>query len=266
MKAIFTLITVFLASITIVNGQDFLKDASTDLLKIEVEGGTQGFEDEAYIHFAEGATTGYDQAIDAIKWYSIDPEATMIWTVASDNTHLAINNLPLEDLHSNLNTIPMQFVCGYGGGAYLLTFSEFDTFDESVEIWLEDQVTGEGWIRLTSENSDYAFSGNPEDPADRFIIHILDPTAITGTDETDGIHDPIHVYSAGKTIYIKNVKPAASTTVQVYNMYGQQLLHTINYASQNTMKARVNGDPGFYIIRVMTDTQICAKKIFIKTF
>ncbi len=255
-----------LASLFFTSGQVMNRDASTDLLKIEVEGGTQGFEDEAYIHFAEGATTGYDQAIDAIKWYSIDPEATMIWTVASDNTHLAINNLPLNDLHDILNTIPMHFVCGYGGGAYLLTFSEFDTFDESVEIWLEDKVAGEGWLRLTPENSDYAFSGNPEDPADRFNIHILDPTAITGNGETNEFHAPVHVYSAGKTIYIKNVQPATSPAVQVFNMYGQQVQHTINYASQNSIKARVNGGSGFYIIRIMTDKKVCAKKIFITEF
>jgi hypothetical protein len=266
MKAIIKLMMLTLASLFFTSGQVMNRDASTDLLKIEVEGGTQGFEDEAYIHFAEGATTAYDPAIDAIKWYSIDPEATMIWTVASDNTHLAINNLPLEDLHDILNTIPMHFVCGYGGGAYLLTFSEFDTFDESVEIWLEDQVAGEGWIRLTPENSDYAFSGNPEDPADRFNIHILDPTAITGHGETDEFHASVHVYSAGKTIYIKNVQPATSPAVQVYNMYGQQVPHKINYASQNSMKARVNGDPGFYIIRIITDKQVCAKKIFLKNF
>ena len=258
--------TVFLASMTIVNGQGFMRDASTDLLKIEVEGGTQGFEDEAYIHFAEGATTAYDQAIDAIKWYSIDPEATMIWTVASDNTHLAINNLPLNDLHSNLNTIPMQFVCGYGGGVYLLTFSEFDTFDESVEIWLEDQVTGEGWLRLTPENSDYAFNGNPDDPAGRFNIHILDPTAITGVEQPTAVHKPVKVYTVGDHIYIQNKNKEKTTNVQIYNMYGQQVQHTINYASQQLMTARVNGPAGFYIIRLMADQHVYTKKMFLKNF
>jgi hypothetical protein len=266
MKAIITLVMFTVVSVFFTSGQLMNRDASTDLLKIEVEGGTQGFEDEAYIHFAEGATTGYDPAIDAIKWYSIDPEATMIWTVASDNTHLAINNLPLEDLHNILNTIPLTFVCGYGGGEYLLTFSEFDTFDESVEIWLEDQVTGEGWLRLTPENSAYAFNGNPDDPADRFKIHILDPTAITGAGEVSDLHEPIRLYSAGKTIYIKNVQPETSPDIQVYNMYGQQVQHTMHYASQHIMKARVNGPAGFYIVQILTDKQVCAKKIFIKNF
>ncbi|MCB2208660.1 MAG: T9SS type A sorting domain-containing protein [Bacteroidetes bacterium] len=266
MKAIITLVMFTVVSLFFTSGQLMNRDASTDLLKIEVEGGTQGFEDEAYIHFAEGATTAYDQAIDAIKWYSIDPEATMIWTVASDNTHLAINNLPLEDLHNNLNTIPMQFVCGYGGGAYLLTFSEFDTFDESVEIWLEDQVTGEGWLRLTPDNSDYAFNGNPDDPADRFNIHILDPTAITGAGEVSDLYEPIQVYSAGKTIYIKNVQPETTPGIQVCNMHGQQVQHTMHCTSQHIMKVSVNGPAGYYIIRLMADQHVYTKKIFLKNF
>lgn len=264
MKATITLLILVLT--LNVNCQEILRDASTDLLKIQVEGGTQGFEDEAYIHFDENATTGYDVAIDAIKWYSIDPEATMIWTIASDDTELAINNLPLEGLHGILNTIPLTFVCGYGGGEYTFTFSEMDTFDESVEIWIEDQVTGDAWIDITNEENIYTFLALPEDAPDRFKIHILDPTAITSAGETDEFHEPIQVYSLGQTIYIKNVHPEASPAIQVYNINGQQVQHTINYASQQLITARVNGPAGFYIIRLMADQHVYTKKIFLKKF
>jgi len=265
MKATTTLFTLILVFALNAKCQEITRDGTTNLLKIEIEGGNQGFEDEAYIHFREGATTGYDEAYDAKKWYSIDPEATMIWTVASDATDLAINKLPLSDLHSILNTVPLQFVCGYGGGEYVLSFSELDTFDESVEIWLEDLTTGEGWILISENENTYTFTGLPDEPADRFKIHIQDATIITGFDKQNQI-DPLKIYSAGNKVYIKNPEGVEITNIQIFNLLGQAVQHKINYASLDLSKVQIDESAGYYIAQVTVDKHVYTEKVFIKNF
>lgn len=263
MKATITLLILAVVFTFNTKCQEMNRDASTDLLKIVVEGGTQGFVDETYIHFDENATTAYDEAIDAIKWYSIDPEATMIWTVASDDTELAINNLPLDDLHGVLNTIPMTFVCGYGGGEYTLTFSELDTFDESVEIWIEDQATGEGPIGITPGENTYTFSALPEDVPDRFKIHIHDPTAITSSQDIAKESNDIKIYASANKIIVKHFDESRINDIQIYNITGQRMPYKNNYASLNLTKIQVEGPAGYYIVQATLHNKQYTQKVYV---
>ena len=263
MKATITLLILVLVFALNIECQELNRDASTDLLKITVEGGTQGFRDETYIHFDEDATTGYDVEIDAIKWYSIDPEATMIWSIASDNTELAINNLPQGDLYGILNTIPMTFVCGYGGGEYTLSFSEMDTFDESVEIWIEDQVTGDGWLDITDEENTYTFSALPEDAPDRFKIHILDPNAITDINNQSA-SDPKKIYSSGNKIFLNKINVDQVKDIVVYNLLGQIVSYEIITSSNDLSTLQIKGNTGYYVVRITVNNQTQSEKIYIK--
>ena len=264
MKALSILLCVLLLSGALnVTCQEMTGNRNSNELKIEVEGGNQGFKDEAIIHFREGATTGYDVAYDAIKWYSIDPEATMIWTVASDSTNLAVNKLPLEDLHNNLNSIPLQFVCGYGGGEYLLTFSELETFDANVEIWLEDLLLGGNWIQITSEESIYQFYGLPDDPADRFMIHIFDPTTVLHTDGVNKKSSSVNIYASGNKIYIAKSPILEIMHLNVYNIFGREVNYKAVSASRILTTVQVNAPTGYYVVRAVTDNGVYAEKVLI---
>lgn len=263
MKAITTLFTLILVFALSANCQDITRDKTTNVLKIVTEGGDQGFVDETYIHFREGATTAYDVPYDSKKWYSMDPEATMIWTIASDNTNLAINKLPLEDLHAILNSIPLQFVCGYGGGEYILTFSELDTFDEKVEIWLQDLLIGNDWINVTAEESVYTFNGLPEEPADRFFIHILDPAAVTDVDGISTVKKPVKIYASKNNIYIINPAGSVINDIKIYNILGSEVNHKITSASGTLNTIQINGQTGYYFARVLTDNHVYTEKVLI---
>jgi len=264
MKAITTLYTLILVFALNINCQDITKGKTTNLLKIVTEGGDQGFVDETYIHFREGATTAYDVAYDAKKWYSIDPEATMIWTIASDNTNLAINKLPLEDLHAILNSIPLQFVCGYGGGEYTLSFSELDTFDEGVEIWLEDMLIGGDWINVTAEESVYTFTGLPNEPADSFKIHILDPeVVIMDADEMNMAQSPVKIYASKNNIYIINTVGSIIKDIKIYNISGREVNHKTTSSSGTLNTIQINDKTGYYFARVLTDNNVYTEKVLI---
>jgi len=264
MKATTTLFTLILVFALSANCQDITKGKTTNLLKIVTEGGDQGFVDETYIHFREGATTAYDVPYDAKKWYSVDPEATMIWTIASDNTNLAINKLPLEDLHAILNSIPLQFVCGYGGGEYTLSFSELDTFDEGVEIWLEDMLIGGDWINVTAEEGVYTFTGLPDEPADRFRIHILDPEeVIMDVDEINMAQSPVKIYASKNNIYIINPAGSVINDIKIYNISGREVNHKITSASGTLNTVKINEKTGYYFARVLIDNHVYTNKVLI---
>lgn len=264
MKAIITICVIITLNL-VTNAQNAALAEITNLLSIRVDGGEYGFRDETFIHFAEGATTAYDEEIDAKKWWSLDPEATMIWTVTSDYINVAINNLPLSDLHTITNTVPLHFVCGYNGGEYLLRFGDLESFDTGIELWLEDTETEEGWIQVTETDTIYSFTGIPDHPSGRFLMHIFDPLMVD-VDETTVTEEPLEVYAAGNTIYIKNATEEEIRQIKIYNINGQQAKHTINYASQELVRARVDGPAGFYIVRLLGEKHVYTKKIFMKNF
>ena len=97
------------------HSDDPFREIIPNLLWVKVTGGTIGFKDETYICFANGASKGFDEEIDAKKWNSVSAGATMINTLADDNTRMAINTLPIEELNTQLTTVPLHFLCGEGG-------------------------------------------------------------------------------------------------------------------------------------------------------
>jgi len=133
-----------------VSGRD-----APNLIVVHVDGGDYGYQDDLYIRFMEGATPNYDIELEAIKWYSINPDATMIWSIAEDGTELAINAMPLSCLYNGCTSIPIHFQCGYDD-EYTLTFSGMDTFEYPTEFWLEDMNTDGNWISVNNESFTYS--------------------------------------------------------------------------------------------------------------
>jgi hypothetical protein len=262
MKAITICITLILVASFSMLGQ-FNRDVD-NVLSIRVEGGEYGFRDETFIHFAEGATTAYDEEIDAKKWWSLDPEATMIWTVTSDGINVAINNLPLADLHTITNSIPLHFICGYNGGEYTLRFSDLDTFDNGIEIWLEDTQTEEGWIHITAADTLYHFTGVPDFPTDRFMVHIFDPMVV-GVTDTEDQKKPIDIYVSNNRVYVKNSSDETIRQIRVYDISGREVYRSTP-AWQETVQFSVNTYAGMYLVHVLTDKTRHTGKIYVRNF
>jgi hypothetical protein len=263
MKAIISM-SVFVLLSMVSFAQNEPREEITNVLRISVDGGEYGFRDEAFIHFAEGATTGYDIEIDAKKWFSLDPEATMIWTVTSDDVNLAINNLPLGDLHTIYNDVPLHFVCGYNGGEYALNFGKLESFDPGIEIWFDDTRTEEGWIQVTATDSVYNFTGVPDDPSGRFMIHIFDPLVVSVND-AEAHKDLMRIYAANNTVFVKNPAKEIIKQISVYDM-GGRAIHRAAGSGQETMQFNVNVKPGMYMVHVLTAKTTHAAKVYIKKF
>ncbi len=238
-------------------GQDIPARDNPNVLKITVTGGDYGYVDEMYIYFIEGATWGYDQEMEAVKWYSIYPDATMIWSIAGDGTELAINAMPLSCLYSGCTDIPMHFQCGYED-EYTLTFSDMDTFEYPTEFWIEDLNDPSNWINVNSEMDTYTFTGYVSDSSyNRFVIHFMDPTGVVpGT-----VKNP-EIYASAQHAIIETEHPEIIKSVRIYDLTGNEICRKQGrFEKRNELS--VSAHTGYYFVKVETVRGVYSQKRFI---
>ncbi len=230
-----------------------------NMLTVKASGGDYNFSDEIIIRFDEGATNGYDEAIEARKLESMYDDATSIRSIASDATELSINVLPYESLSRDLVSVPVKFKCGYDD-EYTLDFSGLETFDNGTEVWLEDLKEGGDWVSI-NENPEYTFTASPDDDQNRFIIHFF---GVTGVDQNVAL-DPVQIYGYGQYVYVVNIGDEPIENVFIYNMSGSQVVST-QVPDQKVNKIWVDNKLAYYIVRVVTDERVYTKKVLISYY
>ncbi|RLD79661.1 MAG: hypothetical protein DRJ15_08930 [Bacteroidetes bacterium] len=241
------------------HSNDPFREIKPNVLSVNVRGGNNNYKDAMYIYFEEGATFSYDEEIESKKWNSLNDDATMIRSIANDDTELAINALPLDKLNTEMITVPTHFQCGYEGD-YTMDFNDIETFEENTEIWLEDLQTEE-WYSITSISNQYTFNATPEDSKHRFNIHFFGPTGVPET----GINPeelPIKIYSSKQFAYILNNSNEIIKDVVIYDLMGQ-ILYSGNLPHLTLNKVFVSNTTGYYVVRVLTNNHIYIEKVFI---
>ncbi len=238
------------------HSNDAFRDNTSNILTIVATGGLEGYRDENIIRFDENATSGYDKEIESVKWASQNNDATMIASMAEDQTELAINVLPLENLNNDMTSVPLYFNCGYNDN-YSLSFSDIESFDTDTEIWLEDKQEGDDWVYI-NDNPVYEFTASPGGAEDRFIIHFFGPTNIG---EHKG-HSSVDIYSYRQHAYVKNNTINKIKCVEIYKLSGELIFRTKNVETRFT-GFRVSETMGYYIVRVATDSDVITEKVLI---
>jgi hypothetical protein len=239
--------------------KDFIRSTTPNVLNIHVAGGDYGYQDNLYIYYWDGATTGYDEELESIKWYSINDDATMIWSIATDETELAINAMPLHCLFNGLTSIPIHFQCGYDE-QYTFTFSGMDTYEYPTEFWLEDLCTDDDWFSINRDSDTYTFSGCVGDSSiNRFVMHFMDPTGIEINPNTI---DEIRIYATANYANIKTDHPELIKDVQIFDLVGNEIYRG-HAGNDKLQKIYVSGQHGYYFVKVLTNSHVFTKKIFI---
>jgi hypothetical protein len=232
-------------------------------LKLNVEGGTLGFKDQLYIRFDPEATGGYDFGLEALKWRSISDGATMIYSIAEDDSAMAINVLPLVDLNTTMTTVPVNFECGEEA-TYTFTFKGVSSFESDAEIWLEDKLAGDGfednWTYIPEDGFQYVFTGAPDDPKDRFNIHFFGPTSTP--EDNINPEGSMKIYASGMYAYIMNNTKETIKQVSVYDLMGKNV-YTGTLPEQTLNKLFVSDRTGYYVVRVNTDQNTYTQKVLI---
>ncbi len=233
---------------------DPFRNSVSNILTVHATGGQAEFRDEMIIRFDENATSGYDKNIEAVKWDSQNENATMIRSIAEDNTELAINVLPLDDIYRNMTSVPMHFECGYSS-TYNLSFYDMDSFVQDIDIYLEDKQTGGDWIYV-KDNPDYVFTATADDDKDRFVIHFSGPDNISESSETNNVN----IYGSGYYAYVTNNTDSDIYKVQIYSMSGEKIKDIENVLLKKS-KHFVSDKPGYYVVRVITGEGVYIGKI-----
>jgi hypothetical protein len=237
------------------NSTGFLKSTTAIMngLIITASGYANNYTDKISVHFNPNATSGYDPGYDAYKLWGLN-EAPQIYMKIAD-TNVTCNSLPFA---SKTMVIPMGFSCGLPG-QYTLTADSLGTFQNNIEISLEDlKLNKTRDLRL---NREYTFNYDTLDNPNRFVLHFDNPSL--GVEEIK-IDNRLQIYSFGSFVYIKSTDGMVlSGDVFISDMIGRELYR--GHLVSNTLN-RITPviDEGYYVVKVITNDGVYSGKIYLE--
>jgi hypothetical protein len=209
-----------------------------------------GYEDEAFIHFNQNATTAFDGQYDAFKLKSYTANVPSIYTVASDGKHLAINGLP--EVEEN-NEIPVYFEAGTNG-QYSIT-ANLQNLPEA-HVYLVDNKLSK--TQNLSDNPVYTFAASTTDEPNRFKLTFKS----VGIGETI-VEQPFTIYATNNTVFVANTSATSvKGEVYVYNTLGQVMAH--QNLNGDLTKINIAATTGYYLVKVITKDTTFTGKVFVK--
>lgn len=230
------------------NARPFYKDDEwiPDLLRITASGNSAT--DEAVVRFTANATQTADSDFDS--WKIIGSEGSpQLYTIAQGTVKLAINSLPyLEQAY----VVPMNFEMN-AEKPVTLTFTNIESFDGSVTIFLKDEHTNQT-INLRSQPN-YEFSHNTGNDANRFKLVF---GGAIGVEET-GQQAENQLWIAGNTLYIKTPQLAGQQgLLEVFDASSKLMMAkelVLSELSTENLKHQ-----GFVIVKLTTDQEVMTIK------
>lgn len=223
----------------------FIREGSiNDLLRIALKRGS--LKDETVIRFAEGATEGFDIALDAYKYMNqtfVDGDyenghemaklSILNLSSVSKGSRWAINALP--GTSSCTSTVSLD-VSDVIPGNYELEFSDFESFDESVQIRLIDTFKGTTVNIRNTTSYNFDVTTDLASYGDRFKISFQKGSSVAtdlmliGNDVCAGAEASIQVTNSQAGInYFASV--GGSTVSEIVSGNGGNV--TLSVSSQN---------------------------------
>lgn len=229
------------------NSQSIYKSTSSinDLLRITAKRGN--LSDETVLTLNSNATNGFDSNLDAEKLFSNNNDLPEVYTTA--NNH----NLVINRFGTYPAVIPMNIRLGVAGNV-TLTASEFANFDATVNITLEDMLTGT--TQDLRQNPTYTFAASIGENANRFVLHFA---------TASGINEPnagnISIYANENNIYVNTTEKVKE--ISVYNMLGQ-VITSVSGSAKSLQTISMDNASGNYVVKVTTEKGVKTEKVFVK--
>jgi hypothetical protein len=231
------------------SNQEFYKESSipANTLKLEVE--ANEYTDVIFVNFNEAASEEFDLEYDVRKLFGL-PEAPQLYSRIF-NEQLSINSLPgLEDSRM----VQLGFECGLPG-FYSIHASEFESFAESVSVFIED--TKNGSLQNLSDNPVYQFDYDISDEAGRFVLHFGGPIGVKELST-----EIISIYAEEKVVYIRKSSELLGE-IAIYDMLGQKIVsQSIN--DSELQRITIGNGTGYYIVKVQSGKSLMTQKVFIR--
>ena len=215
------------------------KQKLNNLLRIRLSG--EGKMDETVVYYESEASQSYDLGIDSDKFFGTE---TNLYTKSEDAYSLAIN--ATSDIEQS---IPLCFSSDVAGN-YTLLINEFNFSTDN--IYLEDKRTG--IIEQLSENKEYSFSYQPEDNAERFMLHFKSvPMSVNDTEK-----ETVNILTSKNAVSILNAK---NSQVEIFDLFGKKFYQN---KTQSTYEKITLNQAGIYIVKVLKNNKVITKKIIIQ--
>lgn len=207
-----------------------------------------GYDDEAFIYFNQGATAAFDGSFDAYKLRSYSDQVPMIFTKGSDNSELAINGLPELD---GSTVIPVYFEASTEG-AHTLT-ANLEGLPNAI-VYLEDLKLNN--TQNFTANPVYSFTASSGDNANRFkltfgSVGIDNPTAT----------DAVLVYAHNGLVYLNGAP--ANATINILDITGRVVQQSKTNGSSLTTLNVSNLPHGVYVVNIISGKQLLSRKIIL---
>jgi hypothetical protein len=228
------------------HGSGYYKEAPGETLLISASG--NGLGDKTMVAFRSEATTDFDPEFDGYK-LSGSYDAPQLYTIGAE-TNLSINTLPDVGVHP---VIPMGYTVGVAG-ENTITVAGLESFSPGTSLYIEDLLANK--TQDLNANPVYTFTAAPGQQEHRFNLHF----SPVGVKEINGSN--IRIYSSEQTIFV-NIPDALHGDIVVYNIMGTELLRkAISGSSLN--KITLDLTTGYYIVKVLGDSQTASGKVFIR--
>jgi hypothetical protein len=226
--------------------------AVSDLLYLTATSATDPSYDMASVFFRPEATTGYDDELDAEKFWGGNT-APQLYSIIPGPHNLTVNAVPWTGVNQ---VVPLGFTCGIPG-TFTLSATNTESFNLQTNILLEDRLLNKSQdLRI---NPEYLFSYAPGDDPERFHLHFTNMT-FGIPDQADG---PAQIYSFEGTIYIKSLSgEPLKGEVRIYDLAGQEIYRKpMDNTLLNTIT--LNADEGYYLVKAIAHMGVSTRKVYL---
>jgi hypothetical protein len=207
-----------------------------------------GFSDEMLVRAISEAKELFDSKFDAYKLPGI-AEVPQLYSKAG-SSDLSINTLPEFTEES---VVPVCIKVG-NSGVYKIETNDFDLSEFGLDVYLED-LKEESMIML-DKNTKYEFSSEPNDAEHRFNL-------IFKNSINENINSSIvHIFSFDDVVYIRK-EAGVNSHVFVYDLMGREVSSRQNNLDSE-IEIQVSNGTGNYIVKLVTNSYVETKKVFIK--
>jgi len=217
-----------------------------NVLQLNIAG--NGYQDNIFVAYINGATFGYDGQFDVVKLFGIY-QAPQFFSIISGNINLSINALPDINYY---NTVQLGLYVGKDT-TYTISAIGTSSFTNYASIILEDAKTNTNTELM--QQAVYQFLGSTSDTVTRFKLHFSNPTSII-EDNMDGIV----VFKENKKIIILSLKNELLKKVEIFGVKGEKLFAN-TYNNPKKIEIDTFSLAGIYLIKVTTSNKTYIRKI-----
>lgn len=229
-----------------------------------------GFSDETFFRFMQGATIDFEGNLDAFKFFSSGNSAPNISSVINNSMDLCLNSLP----ELNQNTEIQIRTKTKNAGNFSLSMGGITGIPSNYCVLLEDKLNG--IISDFKNDSSYDFFMADTTFTPRFALHLLRNDSLSCSDFVSLLSSEKSYIPYQNQIYfsVKNFEANiyfdllenTNVSIAVHNLLGIKIIPEKNYPVRNSVVniKLENYSPGIYFIVISAPEQQFTGKIFLR--